>query len=71
MTDDEMLKLAKRLKLPAVMWNSVGFRAALIRVYVAGQGAVAQCRDYRQGGRWPDRCKRCGAHRDHHPGEAP
>ena len=71
MTDEEMLKLARKLKLPPVMWNSVGFRAFLIRVYVAGQGAVAQCRDYRQGGLTPSRCKVCGVHRDHHPGEAP
>jgi hypothetical protein len=40
-TDDEILKLARKLKLPPVMWNSVGFRAFLIRVYVAGQAAGA------------------------------
>jgi hypothetical protein len=40
MTDEEMLKLARKLKLPPVMWNSIDFRTALIRVYVAGQAAM-------------------------------
>jgi len=76
MTDDEMLKLARKLKLPAVMCNSIGFRAALIRVYVAGQGEVAAtvqtCSGYRSTGTGPLWiCDRCGAHRDQHPGESP
>jgi hypothetical protein len=71
MTDDEMRALCRKLKVPKIMWDSIGFRAALIRVYVAGQCDVAKCRAYRHGGLTPNRCEICGVHRDQHIVEPP
>ncbi len=37
MTDEEMKRLAKRLGLPKVMWDTPEFRKHLIRLYNAGR----------------------------------
>lgn len=37
MSDEEMKRLAKRLGLPKVMWDTPEFRKYLIRLYNAGR----------------------------------
>ena len=68
MTDEEMLKLAKKLKLPRIMWSSIDFRSALIRLYHAARAGMVQCTDYLESGD-PGFCDSCGSSRKIHPGE--
>ena len=69
MIDEEMRQLCVRLKMPGIMFNSIGFRGHLIRLYHAARAGMVQCTDYIESGD-PGFCDSCGSSRKIHPGES-